>query len=240
MELHNTVEDMVISKADEFFGILEKSGNPDKLCTCDQCRMDTICYTLNRITPRYIVSNRGASRVRWESLERQQQEADIAALITEGFKRVSHNLRPNFVHSTKAAAANVKPMLPVYNVPTILGRVFNGNNFAPLEDGTVELLWDGVLVSMKDGNWQNPFQLVPYTDGNFSFWPAEDIASEPHKHKIFDYTLRVTAPGFETLVHFFKIPVASEIRTAGSFALDRTFKLPDLYLFPPGEAEEND
>jgi competence protein ComFB len=49
----------------------------------------------------------------------------------------------------------------------------------------------------------------------------------------------VEAPEFETLIHYFKIPVISEVLMAASFTLGRTFKLPDLYMFPPGEAEKN-
>jgi competence protein ComFB len=128
---------------------------------------------------------------------------------------------------------------PVYNVPAIMGRIFNGNNFAPLSEAVVELLWNGQLVQMKDGNWQNPCHIVSSNDGNYSFWPVPDIASEAEKYKIFEYTLRVSAEGFEIMNHFFKIPVKSEIRVAGSFSLERTFKLPDLYIFPPGEAEKN-
>ena len=103
----------------------------------------------------------------------------------------------------------------------------------------MELLWNGELVPMKNGNWQNPCRLVPNTEGNFSFWPAPAQASKANNHKIFEYTLRVSCPELETLNHFFKIPVASEIQSADSFSLSRTFKLPDLYMFPPGEAEKN-
>ena len=239
MELHNTVEDVVISKVDEFFSALEKQGNPDKLCLCNHCKMDTICYVLNRTSPYYIVSNRGASRVKWESFEHQQREADITVLINEGHKRVNHNQRPNLSHSVEAEETAAASKKPVYNVPAIMGRIFSGGNFAPLSDVDVELLYNGELVRMKDENWPNPCRIVPNTEGNYSFWPAPDLSSRVNKHKIFEYTLRVTGSGFEPLIHFFKIPVASEIQTAGSFNLQRTFKLPDLYMFPPGEAEKN-
>ena len=239
MILHNTVEDVVISRVNDFFQILEKEGKTD-LCLCNQCRMDTICYALNRIPPYYIVSNRGASRVQhWESFEWQQTEADISSLISEGVKRVNHNQRPNFSHRSETPDVVSEPQRPVYNVPTIIGRIFNGSNFAPMAGVDVELLWNGNLVVMKDGNWQNPCRLVANTEGNFSFWPAPDIASKVDKHKIFEYTLRVTGQDYEPLIHFFKIPVASEVITAGSFSLERTFKLPDLYMFPPGDAEQN-
>ena len=239
MEVHNTVEDLVISVVGQIFDAFEKDGNPGKFCTCDHCRMDVVCYTLNRLPPRYILSNRGASRVQNENFEWQQQTADITTLIHEGLKRVSHNQRPNFNHSSVSTEAGPVSNLPVYNVPTIMGRVFNGDNFAPISAAVVELLWNGELVPMKDGNWQNPCHVVSNTEGNYSFWPAADVASGVNKRKIFEYTLRISAPGFETMNHFFKIPVASEIRLAGSFSLERTFKLPDLYLFLPGETEKN-
>ena len=238
MDLHNTVEDIVISRVDEIFDALEEK-NDEKFCICNQCRMDIICYALNRLRPHYIQSHRGASRVKTDSLDYQQQKADIAAVIYDGFKRVNHNQRPNFSHSGEHDDLNPNSKYPVFNVPTIMGRLFNGDNFAPLHEATLELLWKGERVSMKDGNWQNPSHLVQHTEGTYSFWPAPALASRPNNHKIFEFTLRVSSPGFDTMTHFFKIPVVSETREAGSFNLERTFKLPDLYMFAPGEAEKN-
>jgi competence protein ComFB len=91
---------------------------------------------------------------------------------------------------------------------------------------------------MKDRNWQNPYTLVSNTAGTFTFWPEALSAESVSQHKTFEYSLRVSAPEFETLVHFFKIPVISEIQAAAAFTLGRTFKLPDLYMFPPGSSGE--
>jgi competence protein ComFB len=239
MELHNAIKGKVISKVGEIFDALENNENTGKFCTCDQCRTDVTCYVLNRTPPRYIVSHRGAAQSLEEGIGLQQQTADITALIHEGIKRVNHNLRPNFAHSSEKSTASNEAVMPKFNIPTIMGRVFNGNNFAPLSDASVELLWAGELVPMKNGNWQNPYHIISDIEGNFSFWPAPAQASRANNHKIFEYTLRVSAPEFETLTHIFKIPVASEIQTSISFSPDRTFKLPDLYMFPPGEAEKN-
>jgi competence protein ComFB len=239
MELHNAIKGMVVNMVNEFFETLNKSENAGKFCTCDQCRMDVTCYVLNRTPPRYIVSNRGASQSLKEDIGQQQQTADIAALIYEGLKRVNHNLRPNFAHSSEKSGATNGDVSPKFNIPTIMGRIFNGNNFALLSDASVELLWAGELVIMKDGNWQNPYHIIPDIEGKYSFWPAPVPASQTDNHKIFEYTLRVTAPEFETLTYTFKVPVASEMQASISFSPDRTFKLPDLYMFPPGEAEKN-
>ena len=239
MELHNTIKGTIITEVNEVFESLKHKENRGNFCTCDHCRMDVICYVLNRTPPRYIVSNRGASRVLDEGLGWQQQTADISSLIYEALKKVNQNQRPGFEHSSANGAITLEPEVPRFNIPTIMGRIFNGNNFAPLSDVDVELLWEGELVVMKDKNWQNPFHIVSKVEGNFSFWPAPVTASKVNNHKIFEYTLRVTAPEFETFNHLFKIPVSSETQATGSFNLDRTFKLPDLYMFPPGEAEMN-
>jgi competence protein ComFB len=239
MELLNTVQGKVISKVEEIFEALDRTENTGKFCTCDQCKMDVICYVLNRTPPRYIVSNRGASRSLEEGIGSQQQLADIAALIHDGLKQINHNLRPNFTHSNEKSAPSKEAAVPKFNIPTIMGRVFNGNNFAPISEATIELIWAGELVTMRDKNWQNPYRIIHQIEGNYSFWPAPVPASKVNNHKIFEYILRISAPEFETLTHTFKIPVASGIQPPMSFSPDRTFKLPDLYMFPPGEAEKN-
>lgn len=238
MELHNAAEDIVLSQINEIFNTLERNKDVEKLCTCDQCRMDTACYVLNRTTPHYIVSNRGVARAEQETIEKQQKEADITTLIYEGISRVNHNQRPNFTHSAHGATG-AGSHLPVYNIPTIVGRLFDGANFAPISGVKVELYRNGDLVIMKDGNWQNPYHLVHNTEGTFTFWPNPVPAESANSHKVFEFTVRVESPDFETLNHFFKIPVISDIDAAGTFSLARTVKLPDLYLFPPGGDEDD-
>jgi competence protein ComFB len=239
MEIHNTTEDLVVSKVEMIFDSIVKDGNPDNLCLCPQCRMDTICYVLNRVEPRYIISNRGVARIEQGSFKWQQKDADIAALIYEGLKRVNHNQRPNVSHGGNSSSTGSIPVTPVYNIPTIVGRLFNGTNFAPMSGIKIELHRGGDLVSMKDNNWQNPYNLVPNTEGTFTFWPNSIPAEAADLSKTFEYSIKIEAPGFETLTHFFKIPVISEIQSATSFSMGRTFKLPDLYMFPPGSEDED-
>jgi competence protein ComFB len=235
MEIHNIVEDIVFTELKNICDSLEKEGKPD-ICTCEQCRLDVACYVLNRTVPYYIVSNRGVARVERESIERQQKNADIAALIHEGLKRISHNKRPVF-SNPGGETHKIDPRIPVFNIPTIVGRLFNGLNFAPMSGVNVELYHEGKLVHMKDRNWQNPYYLVAHIDGTFTFWPEPVQAEAVNIRKTFEYSVKIEAPELETLTHFFEIPVISEIQPAGSFSMQRTFKLPDLYMFPPGEDE---
>jgi len=239
MEIHNVSEDVVFSSIHKIFEIIKKEGNPEGLCLCEQCKVDTICYTLNRIMPHYIVSNRGITRMEQDWTGKQQAEADIATLIYKGLRVVNHNQRPTALHDDTVSEDKVLTE-PAFYIPTIIGRLFDGDTFAPLAGVTVELRSKGELVPMRNRNWQNPFTLVTNTPGAFTFWPAPVIADGLDVHRIFEYSLKVESPQYETLTHFLKIPVISSMVTAfSSVSLDRTFKLPDLYLFRPGEAEIN-
>ena len=239
MEIHNIFEDIVFDTVKKIFGSITKEGNPKGLCLCDQCRLDTICYTLNRVVPRYIVSNRGMARTELDWTGRQQTEADIATLVYKGLQLINHNKRPTTTHD-KASSEDKILVEPAFHMPTIIGRVFSGETFAPLAGITVSLLSNGELVPMRNHNWQNPFSLVANTPGTFTFWPAPVPAESINVHRMFEYSLKIESPQYETLTHFFKIPAVSTIlasQTSGS--MDRTFKLDDLYLFLPGDAEQN-
>jgi competence protein ComFB len=235
MEIHNTTEDTVFTAIGEICASIEQQGNPDKLCLCDQCRIDAACYVLNRLAPHYLSSNRGAARIEQKTLSRQQKDADTVSLVLEALKRVSHNRRPNADHTNRPAR---EARGPAFNIPTIIGRAFNGANFSPLADARVELRREGKQEEMKNRNWQNPCTLVANTQGAFTFWPESIPATEAGARKSFEYSLKIEAAGFETLSHFFEVPVLSEAGDAESFSMDRTHKLPDLYLFPPGGDED--
>jgi competence protein ComFB len=236
MEIHNTTEDIVFSTIDAICVSIEQQGNPDKLCLCDQCRIDAVCYALNRIAPHYIVSSRGAARIEQVSISRQQKDADVVSMVFEALKRVNHNQRPTSDH--RKAPVDALKRGPVFNIPTIIGRVFDGSNFSPLAGITVELWREGELVKMKNRNWQNPCALVANTQGAFTFWPESISAGDVNVQENFGYSVKIEAEGFETMNHFFTIPVVSEAGNAESFSMDRTFKLPDLCLFPPGGDED--
>ncbi|MDR2701971.1 MAG: late competence development ComFB family protein [Spirochaetaceae bacterium] len=233
MEIHNTTEDIVIAEVNAICDSLQAKGEMAGICTCSQCRQDAICYVLNRAVPRYMVSHRGAARI----LEADpQNQADISTLVYEGIRRVSHNQRPYFEHG-KDAGKEAALDEPVFNIPTIMGRVFSGLNFSPMSNINVELLTNGTMVEMKDPNWQNPYIIIPNTGGTFTFWPKPLPAKEADERQFFEYTVKINADGMAELNHGFTVPVMSGKINSG-FSLNRTFKLPDFYLFPPGEEKD--
>jgi competence protein ComFB len=236
-EIHNTIEDIVFAKVTEVCDAIEKDRKGE-ICTCRQCRIDTVCYVLNRVTPHYISSYRGVARIEQETIARQQKKAEIVSMIYEGIRQVNYNLRPFILHNVKNTGSEAFLNVPVYNIPTIVGRVFSGLNFEPLPLVKVELRRNGDMVVMKDTAWQNPFNIVPNAEGTFTFWPTFIPAESVNAHKVFEYSVKLEAPEFDPLTHFFKIPVTSELQAVDAYSMDRSFKLPDLYLFPPGDEED--
>ena len=237
MEIHNVTEDIVLDAVNEIFDEIEREGKKDRPCTCFQCRLDTACYALNRLTPRYVVSSRGVARAETDSIEHQQEEADVVSLIHEGLQKINKSKRPHFEHqSERERPADFQG--PAFNFPTVIGRLFNGNNFEPVNDVDVFLHADGKPAEMLDPNWQNPYRLVPATAGTFSFWPKPIPAETVGEERTFEFSVSAAAPGFEELRHFFEVTIKSEHVTALSFSMQRTLKLPDMYLFPPGGEED--
>jgi competence protein ComFB len=107
-----------------------------------------------------------------------------------------------------------------------------------MNDIDVELRLGNTRSEMIDPNWQNPYRLVPNTAGTFTFWPKPIAAEGLGVQKSFDFGIIIAAPKFEVLQHFFQISRVSENQVADSFSMQRTYKIPDLYLFPPGDEED--
>jgi len=238
MELHNISEDIVFGVVKKIIDSIAETGNKEELCLCEQCRMDTICYILNRVESRYIISSRGINHVERDWTWKQQMEADVATLAYKGLRIVNHKQRPTSTHGTTAQEEKKVLKGPVFDIPTIVGRLFDGKTFAPLTDIKVELWSGSELVPMRNPNWPNPTTLVSKTPGTYTFWPAPVPAEETDINRLFEYTLKVEDPQYEPMLHYFRVPMVSDNRLSTPSS-DKTFKLPDLYLFPPGESEIN-
>jgi hypothetical protein len=121
-----------------------------------------------------------------------------------------------------------------------MGRVFDGRTFAPLGEGSVRLIAEGVEVEMLDPNWQNPFVLAGATGGTFIFWPHPLAAAAGEAERRFVFEIKVEVPGLERLSHYIEMALSPERSARRDFSLQRVHKVPDLYLFPEGQGEEND
>ena len=230
MKIHNLMEDIVLDKVHEIFDEDEEGMKQNGYCCCYQCRLDVACFVLNRTQPRYMTSSRGLAHLRTEYQTNLQKTADLVSLINDGIKTVSSTKRPHYSHKNGEKAP--APEGPLYNFPTIMGRLLNGNTFEPMKDIDVYLQKNGETVTMIDPSWQNPYRMIDKTAGTYLFWPYPVEANSPRTSRIFEFELIVNEKGYEELHHFFEIDLRAENTFNDSFHMQRTCKLEDLYLFP--------
>ena len=238
MDIRNIMEDSVKVLVEELFAREDREKRLG-FCTCDQCKLDVACYVLNRVKPEYIVSSRGLAYSEKEGLDKVQRRADLISLVREAWGKVSHSPRPTSDH-VGARPFDAEREGPVYNFPTVMGRVFDGRTFAPLGEGVVRLLSDGEESEMVDPNWQNPFVLAGATGGTFIFWPRPVPATSEELEGKFVFEIKVEVPGLEVLSHFIEIDLMPERSVRLDFSLQRVHKVADLYLFPEGQGDEDE
>lgn len=229
MKVHNLMEDYVVKKVNEICDEKE-SSNPGDVCTSHQCRLDISCFVLNRLPPMYVTTGKGLAHVENSFSSNQQTNADIAALIHEGMRRVSQIKRSYY--DQDRAAVRLGSEGPFYNFPTIKGRLFHGVTFEPLSGIEVSLFLGEKLVPMFDNRWQNPYPIAETTAGTYLFWPQPIKTEEKGVSHTFSFELRASGENFDELNHFFDLPSISEDSIRDSFEIPQTYRIDDLYLFP--------
>ena len=59
MKVQNIMESYIIKRTNALYDDFVEMKNSFLTCSCENCRLDTICYVLNRVQPKYVVSGRG-------------------------------------------------------------------------------------------------------------------------------------------------------------------------------------
>lgn len=227
MEIHNLMEDTVSRRVNELCDDDEENKR-GRYCTSDQCRLDAICYVLNRIQPHYVTSSRGLAHMSGDMENNQQLQIDITRLAQEGLARVSAIQRSYYTEPSGETNAEG----PCFNFPTIKGRILNGKSFEAESGFRVSLLIDGRLAEMYDSRWQNPYEVVENAPGTFIFWPAPIATEEPGETREFQCELRVEDDRFEEFRHFFSLNLESDEQSSRTFTYNSDFNLRDMYIFP--------
>jgi len=88
--LKNYMEVLVLHQLDEFL-----AQHPN-ICGCERCRFDIVALTLNRLPPKYVLSEKGEVFIRVAATTIQNR-SDVLAALTQAAIKVSAN--PNHNHS---------------------------------------------------------------------------------------------------------------------------------------------
>lgn len=85
--VRNLMEDLVESKLENMLPKLN-------CCECDICKTDILCYTLNRLHPKYVATNNGELLSRIDSLS-SSFDISIVTEITNAAMIVKNHPRHN-------------------------------------------------------------------------------------------------------------------------------------------------
>ncbi|MBO7175575.1 MAG: late competence development ComFB family protein [Spirochaetaceae bacterium] len=99
MKVQNILESYIIKRTNALYEELLSSSNIALSCTCKNCRLETICYVLNRIPPKYIVSGRGVNHTM--NIINSQMKTDVDVAILDGIRLTASTKRPYHWSSTK-------------------------------------------------------------------------------------------------------------------------------------------
>ena len=227
MNIHNILEDQVIIRVNNMYERIAEMEPSWFTCNCEQCRLDTTAYVLNKLPPRYIVSGRGLTHM-LASVD-TQMSVDMDSLIVEGMKKVAANARPFHAAETKDAAGKSED--PVFNFPLFVGTVYDGMSFDAIQSAQITLSQDGTPCTMLDHTWTNPMLLTSHTKGKYTFWVKPQKARVSGETKQFHFKLEIIADGFEKTTYVLDIPVTSSECTIKKPNTIDPLKIQDLYLF---------
>jgi hypothetical protein len=181
MKLVNYQEDLVLHVAE-----IVLQDRPDVEFS-QALLLDTAAYTLNRLPPRYIVSERGFTRLMANLWIEEGDDGNIDGLVAilllvNTAVDVVKDRRPSGGDETAGssdfeAEDHIEPHW--HNIPYLIGRAVDSETGQPASGTKVTLTVDGETVDQAGSGWTNPYVTNSATRGFYSFLP-KPIHSEEH------------------------------------------------------------
>ncbi len=203
MKLKNYQEDMVLQ------AISIALENRPELLNDEIVVNDIAAFVLNRLPPRYIMSERGFTRLVSEEEDPTDERRDVATmvqllvLVNRGIELVE-NRRRRPGGGDQGELDPKHEVLPVLNFPQIVGKVVDGEDLQAVANATVTLYIDGKIAEPAEPGWPNPFRTSLATRGYYSFWPRHLRREEaPAAH---DGRIIVEHPDYATVEEAFSVP----------------------------------
>jgi len=218
MKLVNYQEDLVLHIAE-----IVLQDRPDVELS-QELLYDTSAYVLNRLPPRYIVSERGFTRLMADCMFDNGNEANLGSLVE---LLLLINTAVDVVKKRRVSAASNDqppeeeeidgPIEPHWhNIPYMIGRVVDRDDGNPVPGIRITLLVNGKKVGQAGSGWTNPYTTSRAAQGYFSFLPAAIRSGE--RRKEYDLTIIFEGDGYK---HF---TLEKTVKTESEFAARLDFR----------------
>jgi len=144
---------------------------------------DVAAYVLNRVPPKYIMSERGFTR--FVSLHFLNDEngidsglvnlLELMTIINRGIEVVKERRKtviPSSLYSYFGTTVpDIKNIEYMHNFPQFIGRVKDRDSKKPVNNACVTMFIDGLKAHPAEPGWINPYYTNELTRGAYSFWP---------------------------------------------------------------------
>ena len=175
MKLKNYQEDIVLHVIDIMLEDHPEIEVDEILIT------DVAAYVLNRIPAKYIMSERGFTRLASIQLAEDEDESSLLdlvqlmMLVSKGMELVKSRRRCNNEnHGNDGLTATLQDVQSknfLHNFPQFIGRVVEQTSGKPVLNARVTQYIDGVKAAPAETGWLNPYYTNTATNGVYSFWP---------------------------------------------------------------------
>ena len=233
MKLKNYQEDLVLYVAD-----IVIKDRPD-IETDEELLHDVAAYTLNRLPPRYIMSERGFTRLaadHWVDSDNDDGLAglvEVLILVNKAIDIVKSRRKGS--RPGKTAGPNREEELPDvhrywHNLPYLIGRILDRKSGRPVLEASVRVTIDGRLAEPAEPGWLNPYCTNAGTRGFYSFLPKPMRSRS--KSKNFTLGLRIEHRDYQPVSLERRIDTVGELTTYQFIRSDQILNLEDTYLVP--------
>lgn len=201
---------------------------------------DVAAYVLNRIPPRYVMSERGFLRLTVEQLAEGNGNRSLAniielmILVNRGIEIV-RNRRPSPDLKDDSTGGALEPddaVVFVHNYPQFIGRIVDAETEEPVYGAVVTMYLDGDQVPPAEPGWSNPYRTHPQTKAFFSFWPHP--AKSEHEVAICQLLFSVEHPDYESLSHTEGVTTRGAFERKTAIYGEEVVNLGTLKLQPKG------
>jgi len=241
MKLKNYQEDIVLSLIPV---VLEDRPdlNADDATVHDATIHDVAAYVLNRIPPRYIVSERGFTRIASESWFMDDPDGseltrelipvvELLILINRAVDVVTR--RRTGLGDTTAAEAEplLSPdgeLLYWHSFPQVVGRAVDKHTHDPIIGAAITLHIDADGPASSEVGWHNPYHTNEGTRGYYSFWP-KSVQRPAEKHD-FRVTLTFDHPDYDPYEYVHAHASQTSYATREDPRMDRVINLGSCLL----------
>ena len=222
MKLMNYQEDLVLHIAEI---VLQDRGDVEY---SQALLLDVAAFTLNRLPPRYVVSERGFTRFVADHLfeegddENMGNLVEILLLVNKAIDIIKdrRSIRSDSGEEDLETGENLVDFdAHWHNIPFLIGRVVGCGEEGPIENVKISLFRDDALLEQVGTGWINPYRTSKATKGFYSFLPAP-LKSDNNEES---YNLRFLFehPEYETLTVERKVSTNGELSARYEFRNER-------------------